>query len=103
MVLLVQIMRAEMAGTVVLSAILQLSTSARCKTRKMLKARVRAELKVYGDAIAILQKHAISALSAVDNPSDGFKKAQELAEHARLAYQNSRQTLDDHIASHGCE
>ncbi|HEV8414710.1 MAG TPA: hypothetical protein VGQ49_14035 [Bryobacteraceae bacterium] len=77
--------------------------SERCKTREMLKARVRAELKVYGDAIAMLQKHSIDALSALQDTSGSFEKAHELAEHAKLAYQVSRQALDDHIASHGCE
>jgi hypothetical protein len=73
-----------------------------CKTRDILKARTRAELKVYGDAIAVLQKQAIAGLSALDDPA-GFRKAQELAERAKLAYEVSRQKLDDHIASHGCE
>jgi hypothetical protein len=77
--------------------------SARCKTREMLQARVRAELKAYGDAIAVLQQHSIAALSALDDPGKGFKKAQELAERARLAYHVSRQKLDDHVASHGCD
>ena len=76
--------------------------SQRCKTREMLKARVRADLKAYGDAVAILQEHSVAALSALDEPG-GFKRAQELAERARLAYHVSRQKLDDHIAAHGCE
>jgi hypothetical protein len=76
--------------------------SNRCKTGAMLKARVRAELKAYGDAIAVLQKNSIAALSALDDQS-GFKKAQEIAERAKLAYHVSRKKLDDHIASHGCE
>lgn len=74
-----------------------------CNTREILKARVRAELKVYADAITVLQKHSIAALAALDDRKGGFKKAQALAERARLAYQISRQKLDDHIASHGCE
>ena len=77
--------------------------SERCKTGAMLKARVRAELKVYGDAIAVLQKHSIDALSALDDPRGDFKKAHKLAEHAKLAYIVSRQKLNDHIAAHGCE
>jgi acetyl-CoA carboxylase carboxyltransferase component len=98
----VQIMRTEMAGTVVL-AVSEPGMPGRCKTREMLKARVRAELRVYGDAIAVLQKHSIDALSALQDTRDSFKKAHQLAEHARLAYQVSRRKLDDHIASHGCE
>lgn len=44
----------------------------------MLKAQMRADLKVYGEAVAFLQKHALDALSALDEPSS-FKKAQGLA------------------------
>jgi len=96
-------MRPEMAGTVILLVVREPAMSQRCKTREMLKARVRADLKTYGDAIAILQKHSIAALSALDDPSQGFRKAQELAERTRLAYHVSRQKLEDHIAAHGCE
>ena len=96
-------MRTEMAGTVVLSAVSEPEVSARCRTRDMLKTRVRAELKVYGDAIAVLQTHSIAALSALEGMRDSFKRAHELAEHARLAYHVSRQKLEDHIDSHGCE
>ena len=92
-----------MAGPVVLVVVRHSISTARCKTREILKARARAELKVYADAIAALQKHSIAALTALDDPKGGFKKAQELAERARLAYQVSRQKLDEHIASHGCE
>jgi hypothetical protein len=76
--------------------------SGQCKTREMLDARVRAELKAFGDSVAILQKHSVAALSALDDPS-GFKKAQELAKRTKLAYYVSRQKLDDHIAAHGCQ
>ena len=98
-----QIVHAERAGPVVLAVASHPISSAQCKTREILKARARAELKVYADAIAVLQKRSIAALSALEDTGDCFKKAHELAEHARLAYQLSRQKLDDHIASHGCE
>ena len=68
----------------------------------MLKARVRAELRVYADAIAVLQTYSIAALAALDDAREGFQKAHELAEHARLAYLQSRKKLDEHLASHGC-
>lgn len=69
----------------------------------MLKARVRAELRVYADAIAVLQHHSIAALAALDDPRESFHKAHELAEHARLAYLESRRKLEDHMASHRCD
>ena len=102
-VFLVQTVSAEMAWTVVLLVATQPRMSAQCETREMLKARVRAELRVYGDAVAVLQKHALDALSVLVDPSKGFKKARELAEHARLAYLDSRRKLEDHIASHSCD
>lgn len=77
--------------------------SSLCKTAEILKARVRAELRVYADAIAVLQNHSIAALAALDDPRESFQKAHELAEHARLAYLASRRKLNEHIASHGCD
>ena len=91
-----------MRGTVVLEAVSDPTISARCKTGEMLKARVRAELRIYADAISVLQQYSIAALAALDEPKGSFKRAHELAEHARRAYQDSRQKLDDHVASHGC-
>jgi hypothetical protein len=76
--------------------------SDQCKTREMLKGRLRSELQVYGDAITVLQKYSKAALAELDGPDKNFRKAQELAEHARLAYQSARQKLEDHIAAHGC-
>jgi len=98
----VQILRAGMAGIVVLTATTQAMAFAGCKTEEMLKSRVRAELKVYADSIAVLQQYSIAALAALDNTRECFQKAHKLAEHARLAYQASRHHLDQHIATHGC-
>jgi hypothetical protein len=91
-----------MAGTVVLLAATQAKAFDRCKTEEMLTARVRAELKVYADAIAVLQQYSMAALSVLDDTRECFQKAHKLAEHARLAYQASRRQLDRHIATHGC-
>jgi len=78
--------------------------SVRCKDREILKARMRADMKVYAQAIAVLQQRSISALNALRKDTRaGFQKAQRLAEHARLAYEDSRAKLNKHIAAHGCE
>jgi hypothetical protein len=63
-----------------------------CVNREILKARLRADLKVYADAVAVLE----------GNVGRGFENAHKKAEHARLAYQAARQKLKEHTASHGC-
>jgi hypothetical protein len=74
-----------------------------CRDREILKSRLRADLKVYADAIEVLQYYAMGALAALEDSRADFKKARRLAEHARLAYQSSRQKLSQHVASHYCE
>jgi hypothetical protein len=75
-----------------------------CKDRNILKARLRADLKVYADSIALLQQESMAALVALHEDSkEGFEKAHRLAEHARLAYKSARRKLDQHIAAHDCE
>jgi len=98
----VQIVPAGLAGSVILAVASHPISSARCKTREILKARVSAELRVYADAIAVLQEQAIAALSALQDTAGCFKKAHDLADRAKLAYQVSRQLLDKHVADHGC-
>ena len=58
----------------------------------MLKARMRADLKVYTDAVRDLQ----SSLG------QDFKKVHQRAEQARLAFEAASEALLSHIASHGC-
>ena len=58
----------------------------------MLKARLRADLKVYADAMIALDQSV----------GKDFEKAQQKAEHARLAFQAAQDKLAEHIASHGC-
>ena len=65
---------------------------------------MRADVKVYAGAIAVLQQRSIDALTALEvNTPEGFEKAHRLAEHARLAYQDSRKKLNQHVAAHGCD
>lgn len=64
-----------------------------CKDRAILNSRLRADLKVYADAIAELQRSI----------GKNFEKAHEDVERARRAYQLARRKLLDHIETHGCE
>jgi hypothetical protein len=63
-----------------------------CKARDILKTRVRADLKVYADAVNVLQR----------SMGQDFKKAQRDAERARLAFESASKKLSDHLASHRC-
>jgi len=63
-----------------------------CKARDILKARVRADLKVYADAVNVLQRSV----------GQDFKKAHRDAERARLAFEAASKKLSDHVASHHC-
>jgi hypothetical protein len=64
-----------------------------CKERAILISRYHADLMVY-----------IQATHLISN-SDGanFQKRYEHAEHARIAFEEARSRLDEHIAAHGCE
>jgi translation elongation factor EF-Tu-like GTPase len=64
-----------------------------CKTREILRARLRADLKVYADSRAVLQR----------SMGVTFEKAHLRVETARRAYQVARRKLNDHLATHGCE
>ena len=48
-----------------------------CRDRDMLSARLRADLKVYAEAVSLLQK----------SMGPDFKKTHKKAEQARLAYE----------------
>ncbi len=71
---------------------MQAAKASSCVNHEILKARLRADLRVYADAVAELE----------GNVGRGFEKAHKKAEHARLAYQAARQKLKDHIESHDC-
>jgi hypothetical protein len=68
------------------------SESPTCKAREILKARVRADLKVYADAVNTLQRSL----------GRDFKKAHSDAERARLAFETASKKLAEHLASHKC-
>jgi len=64
-----------------------------CKTHEILKARMRADLRVYREAVDTLAEHT----------GRGFERANELAEIARIAYEAARNRFNDHVSSHRCE
>ena len=63
-----------------------------CKSREILKARLRADLKVYRDAVVALQ----------ESSGPDFREAHHKAEHSRLAYEAARDKFNAHVTSHGC-
>jgi hypothetical protein len=64
-----------------------------CRTHEMLKARMRADLRVYKDAVDALES----------STTKGFDKAHKLAEIARVAYEAARDRFNAHVSSHRCE
>jgi len=64
-----------------------------CPDRETLRGRLRADLKVYLDAVTELER---------SNIENGFDKAHKLANRARLAYEVARKRLNQHVTSHGC-
>ena len=63
-----------------------------CKTRTILTTRLRADLKVYADAIRLLPQSI----------GKDFEKFHQRAERARRAYEMAREKLNRHLESHGC-
>lgn len=59
----------------------------------MLKLRMRADLRLYRDALEVME----------GNTGEGFEKAHKLAEIARIAYGAARDGFNAHVASHRCE
>jgi hypothetical protein len=72
-----------------------------CRDRAILKNRLRADLKVYVDAMATLLTNDIPAIWR--SAGRGFEKACRNVEHAELSYRFARRNLDEHIVTHGCE
>jgi hypothetical protein len=57
----------------------------------MLKERMRADLRVYREAVDTL-----------GTPGKDFEKSQELVEIARTAYEAARERFNAHVSSHKC-
>lgn len=64
-----------------------------CKTHEMLKARMRADLRVYKDAVEALE----------ESTGKNFERVHKLAESARIAFEAARDRFNAHVASHKCE
>lgn len=64
-----------------------------CSTHVMLKERMRADLRVYRDAV-----NALERTTGLD-----FEKAHKLAEIARVSYEAARDRFNAHVTSHKCE
>jgi hypothetical protein len=64
-----------------------------CKTHSMLKERMRADLRVYRDAIEVMEHSSGTA----------FEKAHRLAEISRIAFEAARDRFNAHVSSHKCE
>jgi len=60
----------------------------------MLQDRVRADLRVYRQAVVALE---------LEPGREEFPAVHQTAERARLAYEAARATLEAHIAIHGCQ
>ena len=65
-----------------------------CTDRQILNDRMRADLRVYRQAVIDLELQA---------GEKRFPIAHKNLERARLAYEASRATLEAHVAIHGCE
>lgn len=63
-----------------------------CKERDILEGRHRADLRIYLDAVGRLERSL----------GEEFERAYRYAERARLAYEEARITLSEHIEAHGC-
>jgi hypothetical protein len=63
-----------------------------CTDRQILRARLRADLRVYVDAVAWLDQAT----------GKDFEKAFKHAEEARRAFLAAREKVNRHITSHGC-
>ena len=64
-----------------------------CKTHEMLKSRMRADLRVYRDAVNVLDELALGT-----TPQD-FKRAHKLVEIARVAFEAARERFSEHVCS----
>ena len=68
-----------------------------CKSKEILHTRLRADLKVYNDAIQAMEAEALRGSS-----TKRFGQIAARAARAQEAYRRSSETLRRHIAEHGC-
>jgi hypothetical protein len=77
---------------------MQPAKAASCKTNEMLRSRLRADLRVYKDAIEQMEVAASKGGSVKE-----FDKLAKHATAAQEAYRLARERLNKHVAEHGCE
>jgi len=68
------------------------SESQSCREREILEGRHQADFRIYLDAVGRLERSL----------GEEFDRAYRYAERARIAFEESRLALHDHIAAHGC-
>jgi hypothetical protein len=73
---------------------MQPASAPTCKTREILKDRLRADLRVYVDAVAILEAAAVDG--------QDFNKAARDAATAQFAFETARDRYNQHVSSHAC-
>jgi hypothetical protein len=66
-----------------------------CNSREILKDRMRADLRVYIDAVAVLEAAAVGGRD--------FNRAARDAATAQFAFETARDRFNEHVSSHGCE
>jgi hypothetical protein len=69
-----------------------MSTGHQCEERYILEGRFHADLRVYVDCATTLGN-----LIGGD-----FEQGYKRAEYARIAFERSRSTLNEHLKEHGC-
>jgi hypothetical protein len=67
-----------------------------CKNREILNDRMRADLRVYRDAVAALEAASLGSAAKT------FDKAVKNAGIAQRAFEAARERLNQHTAEHGC-
>ena len=64
----------------------------------MLRARLRADMRVYRDAVDAMDTAAVRGV-----PIEEFNKIAKHAAHAMQAFTRARERLNRHISQHACE
>lgn len=75
---------------------MQAAKATACKSREMLKDRLRADIRVYKDAVERLDS------AVFEKSSQAFDRAIKRAETAQRAFRRARDTYNKHVMSHGC-
>jgi hypothetical protein len=69
-----------------------------CKSNRMLRTRLHADLKVYRDAVEQMDIAAMKGIGAKE-----FDKLAKRTTSAQQAFLLARERLNGHLAGHGCE